>query len=336
MPRMTLCAAAFGLAAAFAPAGPPATVLGVDGAQFTLSGRPTFLLGMSYYGALGARDPVVRADLDDMRRRGFNWVRVWATWNAFGEDASAVDGEGRAREPYMGRLRRLLADCDRRGMVVDITLCRGVDPEGRAVLGTAGTLGRAATTLATALRSRRNWYLDMANERNIGDRRFVSFDELKQVRAALRRADPWRLATASQGGDIGRDEMREYIETAGVDLLCPHRPRSAGSPAETAVRTREYRAWMRALGRTAPVHYQEPFRRGYGDWQPGRDDFLSDLRGAVDGGAAGWCLHNGSTRRAPGERPRRSFDLRERRLFEQLDPVERAVADAVGAVVARR
>ena len=31
-----------------------ATVLGIDGTRFTLNGKPTFLLGISYYGALGA------------------------------------------------------------------------------------------------------------------------------------------------------------------------------------------------------------------------------------------------------------------------------------------
>ena len=78
-----------------------------------------------------------------------------------------------------------------------------------------------------------------------------------------------------------------------------------------------------AIGRPVPVHYQEPFRRGYGRWEPSSADFLADLRGAVAGGAAGWCLHNGSSRGAAEGRPRRSFDLRARRLFDQLDAEER-------------
>jgi hypothetical protein len=72
-----------------------------------------------------------------------------------------------------------------------------------------------------------------------------------------------------------------------------------------------------------PIHYQEPLRRGYGSWEPKAADYLRDLRGAIAGGAAGWCFHNGSERRAPDEKPRRSFDLRERRLFDQLDDEER-------------
>jgi hypothetical protein len=85
---------------------------------------------------------------------------------------------------------------------------------------------------------------------------------------------------------------------------------------------------MKDAKRVVPVHYQEPFRRGYGDYPPTADDFLTDLQQAKDGGAAGWCFHNGSVRNnkdIPDQRPRRSFDMRpeEGRLFDQLDEVER-------------
>ena len=71
----------------------PGTRLGTDRTRFTLNDRAAFLSGVSYYGALGAPDETVRRDLADFKKHGFNWVRVWATWAAFGEDASAVDGE---------------------------------------------------------------------------------------------------------------------------------------------------------------------------------------------------------------------------------------------------
>jgi hypothetical protein len=53
------------------------------------------------------------------------------------------------------------------------------------------------------------------------------------------------------------------------------------------------------------------------------------MRGARRGGAAGWCLHNGQQRGAPENLPRRSFDLREKRLFEQLDAEEQKAAAQV-------
>ncbi len=311
------------------------TVLGMQGTRFTLNGRPTFLLGASYYGGLGAPEAFVRQDLDDLGRRGFNWLRVWATWSAFDHDISAVDVEGRAREPYLGRLRWLVAECDRRGLVVDVTLSRGDRPGGGA-LPNFEAHRRAVETLVSALKEHRNWYLDLANERDVRDARFVSAGELRKLRDFVRRLDPHRLVTASFGGhDLDEKDLRESLMTVGVDLVAPHRPRDPKSPGQTEARTRESLAMMKAIGRSAPLHYQEPLRRGYVGWEPSADDFLEDLSGAVAGGAAGWCLHNGSTRGVAEEKPRRSFDLRDRRLLDQLDEQERGVLERAASVVRR-
>jgi hypothetical protein len=88
---------------------------------------------------------------------------------------------------------------------------------------------------------------------------------------------------------------------------------------------------MRELGCSAPIHYQEPFRRGYSGWEPRTEDILNDLQGAAAGGAAGWCFHNGQQAGAADKQPRRSFDLRNARLFDQLDAVERKVVQQAAA-----
>jgi endo-1,4-beta-mannosidase len=317
--------------AAFLAGSAAATELTVRGDRFCLDGTPVFLLGCSYYAALGAPDDVVRRDLDEMRRLGFNWVRVWATWAAFDNDVSAVDCEGRGREPFLARLRQLVAGCDRRGMAVDVTLSRGNGVTGPPRLGSLEVHRRAAETLVNALKPFRNWYLDLANERNIRDKRFVSYDELKELREACKAVDPDRLVTASFSGDIPAGQLRDYLLEVRVDFIAPHRLRNATSPVETEAKTREYRAAMKAHGRVVPVHYQEPFRRGFGRWQPMMQDFLADLRGARAGGAAGWCFHNGDQRDDPRRAPRRSFDLREKRLFEQLDEEEQKFLAALEA-----
>lgn len=300
------------------------TVLGIEGTRFTLNGRRTFLVGISYYGALGASDDAIRRDLEDIGLHGFNWLRVWANWGAWDNDVSAVDGNGRAREPFLGKLKRLVAECDRRGLVVDVTLSRGRGWEktqaGR--LPDMESHRRAVRALVTELKVHRNWYLDLANERDVRDARFVSAAELQELRSIVRELDPKRLVTASSGGDFGKDDMREYLTTVGVDFVCPHRPRDRKSPSQTEAQTRQYLAWMKEIDREAPVHYQEPFRRGYTQWAPTAGDFLRDLVGAKAGGAAGWCFHNGGQRDAADQRPRRSFDMREKRLFEQLDEEE--------------
>ncbi|MBI4584894.1 MAG: serine hydrolase [Planctomycetes bacterium] len=310
------------------PAAPAAATtsparLEVQGPRFLLNGQPAFLLGCSYYGALGAPEEAIRQDLDDLGRHGFNWIRVWATWAAFGGDVSAVDGEGNERQPYLDKLRWLISECGRRGLAVDVTLSRGNGATGPARLRSLEAHRRAVETLVAALRPLRNWYLDLANERNIADQRHVPFEELKALRGAVKRLDPERLVTASHGGDLSRDELKEYLLGVQADFVSPHRPRHARSARETEAKAREVLAWMRGFGRVAPLHYQEPFRRGYGEWQPAAGDFLADLEGARRGGAAGWCFHNGGEKGKGDGRPRRSFDLREKRLFEQLDEEER-------------
>ncbi|HJT30488.1 MAG TPA: hypothetical protein VJ783_00370 [Pirellulales bacterium] len=308
-----------------AEAADSACALGIEDAQFTINGRPTFLLGISYYGGLGAAKEQRRQDFDEMQQCGFNWVRVWATWAAFGGDLSAVDPTtGEPREPFFSTLAELVAECDRRGMAVDVTLSRGKSTVGPPRLPTHEAHRRAVQVLVEKLRPYRNWYLDLSNERNIGDSRHTSIEELHDLRELVRRLDVERLVTASHGGDIGVDELPSYVQEAGVDFISPHRARDASSPHQTEAKTREYLAALRSLGRVMPLHYQEPFRRGYdAGWQPSAGDFQVDLAQARAGGAAGWCFHNGDQRGAGDGEPRRSFDLRQRRLFEQLDAEER-------------
>ena len=311
------------------------TTLGISDSRFTLNGRTAFLYGISCYAALGASEDFIRRDLDDLQRYGFNWIRVWANWRAFGADAAAVDGEGRPIPAGLEKLKWLLKECDQRGLIVDVTLSRGNGATGPPRLQTPDAHRRAVETVVTALKPRRNWYLDLSNERNVQDNRFTSIDDLKQLRELARRLDPALLLTASDGGDVPTDELREYLETVKVDFVSPHRPREAHSPAQTEAKTKEYMAQMNQDGRVVPVHYQEPFRRGYGKWNPKAEDFVADLRGALAGGAAGWCFHNGAEHDASDSQPRRSFDLRVKRLFDQLDDEERKAIELLRTVVGR-
>src|SRR4051812_19877489 len=97
------------------------TRLETRGTQFLINGEPTFLLGISYYGGLAAPPKSLRRLLDEMQRHGFNWLRVWGNWGAFGQDA-AVDADGHPRPAGLDRLKDLVGECDRRGLVVDVTL----------------------------------------------------------------------------------------------------------------------------------------------------------------------------------------------------------------------
>lgn len=304
-----------------------ATELGIEGTKFTIDGKRTFLLGVSYYGALSADESFWKQDLDEMQRLGFNWVRVWATWAAHGNDVSAVDTTGAGRPEFLERLAKFVGELDRRGMVVDVTLSRGNRATGPARLQTFEHHQRAVATLVNELKPYRNWYLDLGNERSIRDKRFVSHEELKRLRDLAREMDPKRVVTASHSSSDTSflAEFSDYTKVSGIDFLAPHRPRHKNSAFETEEMTRRYLAKLRELGERMPIHYQEPFRRGFSEWEPKAGDFIADLRGALKGGAAGWCFHNGSEK---GDAELgRSFDMRKRRLFEQLDEEEK---EAVG------
>jgi len=313
------------------------TVLGARDAQFIINDEPVFLLGISYYAGLSAPENFIRQDLDDLQRHGFNWLRVWATWAAFENDVSAVDASGAPREPFLAKLKWLVEECDRRGMIVDVTLTRGKRTDTSPGAGNVPDLAshkRAVETIIGTLKEHRNWYLDLANERDVGDARYVSTGELKTLREIARRLDSQLLVTASFGGhDLSMDDVRDALLEVRCDFLTVHRPRNPESPRQTNARTRELLAFTQELEHPAPVHHQEPFRRGYEAWSPTATDFLTDLRGAVTGGAAGWCFHNGAQRSSPDGHPRRSFDLREQRLFDQLDMEELKVIAGARAIL---
>ncbi|HPO85701.1 MAG TPA: hypothetical protein PLN86_07590 [Candidatus Hydrogenedentes bacterium] len=310
-------------------------VLGIENAHFTLNGKPAFLLGFSYYGSLGIEQhSQIEEDLHAWRERGFNWFRVWATWDAFNNDVCVATCEAVPRQPFLERLVLLCQTAAKAGMVVDVTVTRGAGPNFPKSMDEHR---KWVETLTKELKPFRNVYFDVGNERNIRDKRYVSMEEVGELISCIKRLDPGRLCTASHGGDITEDELRNYLEVGKVDFICPHRPRQSGSPEETIHRTQKYLETMAKLGKVVPVHYQEPFRRGYADWEPLVKDYLVDLEGALRGGAAGWCFHNGDTRRGSEERrPRRSFDMRpsEGTLWNQLDLEEKSFVEQAERLVA--
>ena len=131
------------------------------------------------------------------------------------------------------------------------------------------------------------------------------------------------------------EEIRKTEEAVRVAEQAFLRIRPAVRPGRTERELAHLlEAEMRDLGRVVPVHYQEPFRRDFSKgWQPTAEHFVDDLRGAVESGAAGWCFHNGDNRWADDAEPRRSFDMRSKRLFEQLDTVEWQAVNQFGAAV---
>lgn len=300
-----------------------AVTLGVsrDGAHFTIEGKPTFLNGISYYAGTTVSTPdFLTRDLDDMVRNGVNWIRVWATWDLNENlDSSTVAIDGSVREPYMSRLKTIVRECNRRKMIVDVTMHRGKHP---APSVQAEHLA-CAKTLAAELKPYRNVYFDMGNERDVMDTRFVSYADMGELISAVKAIDPKRLCTAS-GVPDSKDDLDDYLTKGHCDFIAPHLGRDKGDPARTLGTVTKFIGWMKGLGKRVPVHLQEPFRQDYARYQPTAEDYYRDAGGGKIAGAAGWCLHNGSTESDPNGRPHRSFLMNdaEGRLFAQLNKLE--------------
>ncbi len=306
-----------------------AVTLGItaDGKYFTIDGNPTYLLGVSYYGAQTISTPSwVTQDLDDMVARGFNWIRVWSTWDASDTgagDCSALTSAGVVREPYMTRLKTLITECNNRGMIVDVSMCRN--------WGGPTNLSEHlayAQTLATQLASFPNIYFDIANECDVMDARYVSPSEITQIVARCKQYKPGVLCTASQTPTSASALYNMYIAT-GCDFIAPHLCRDQGCASQTYGTVTNLITWMNQYSRRMPVQLQEPFRRGYTTYNPVLSDFLTDCAGGKDAQGAGWCFHNGA---GPGDtRPYRCFDMKngEGRLFAQIDSEEWKVVNQV-------
>lgn len=291
------------------------SALTICGDAFCINGNREFLLGISYYGALTASDGNIQRDLDDMVRYGFNWVRVWATW-AYTQDVSVITPYGGIREPYMGRLKRFIGDCNSHGIIVDVSLAHGEYPYPTSFSDHL----MCVTTLAQELAPYRNVYFDVSNEFDVDG--LLDLSKIGDLITAIKQVDPGRLCTASGSGE----DINAYFQVGHVDFLAPHLSRDSGA---------EHLTFSSVVGlkssAIAPVgvHLQEPFRRGYdlrhaaGEVPPFvAQNFLDDLSSAVLSGAAGWCFHNGATYKGA---PYKSFDMSTQRLFEQLDEEEMEV-----------
>jgi hypothetical protein len=222
-------------------------------------------------------------------------------------------------------LLALVAEADARGIVVDVSISRWSSAPNPS---TQAEHLAWVQSLATALGGFRNVYIDVANERDVPDARYVSLAEVGELCDAIKAVDPDRLCTASGGADSAAS-LAAYFVDGHVDFVTPHLCRGQGCAAQTVGSVGSYASWMVETGHRAPIHLQEPFRLGYStQYQPSVDDFLRDATGAKVAEAAGWCLHNGDNKYAGDSRPFRSFYMpdAEGRLYDQWEATESEVS----------
>jgi hypothetical protein len=320
-----------------APEGASATALGItpDGKYFTVNNDTTYLMGVSYFGATGiANWNRVLLDLNDMQAAGFNWIRIWAFWESPPRDGDAsnptpVDisvlnrSTATVRSTYMNRLKNIIAECDQRGMIVDVTWARVLPSKPSVFPQTYDEHLRCSKKLAEVLEGFENVYFDIGNECNVGIKR-LTIDRIGTAIDAINVIDPSRICTASfrPGGPFQLDSLRWLGK---VDFLAAHGPDAADTADDVVLK---YISWMEQLNYRMPVHFNEVPRRGvdYSGWTPDKIDFYHMCVGAKVAMGAGWCFHNGWEFKGS---PFRSFHMMDQRLYPQLDDQETAMSDGI-------
>jgi hypothetical protein len=306
-----------------------AQTLGVDGARFTIDGRPKFLLFVSYFDGLrraAASDG--RGDVDTdfayLRRAGFDGVRLMANWQyACGggpaDDQKLLAGDGTINEAIWPVFIRFLERAANHGLVVDVTFTR-------ETYGAPIPVADYQKGLVSVVRrlvdegGHRHVLFDIQNEYPLHG---LTPGDVRGILKAVRQADPGRIVTASGGGT-------DILDDPEMSVVAYHDARDDDWYEAAAARRQlgAVRAQTEKGTANKPIYLQEPmpFRKfhpacGHGEWP--RSGFARRAASAArQAGAAAWTFHT-----------RQSFDLRTRTLVEILagDSDQKAELEAISA-----
>ncbi len=294
MGRRRLVALLFALALVATPAPVIAQRLSVLGDRLTVDGSPRFLTFITYFGAAGALD--VGSDFAFLHAAGFDGVRIWPN-SPDGPRLMRADGTLDAAS-----LARLIVVLDRaraNRLVVDVTFTAehvgGLD---------AAHFATAVLATAERLTAFENVMFDIQNERNVYGPagRPLAMADVAAIAAALKRAQPSRIVTASNAPGMAPEDAARFTADARLDVTAYHEPRAADW--HTRGRIDAVVGALRANGR--PAYLQEPTRYPF----PSTDRaeyFMAARANAERAGAAAWCFHT-----------ELGFDLEQARFADRL------------------
>lgn len=236
-----------------------------------------FLVFISYFDALtAAENKTLEADLEYIADHGFTGIRVFGTWH----DMSRLPDEPGCIVPFglknlfdqdgnvrLDRLALLIDVIDRahaKGLIVDVSFDHGT--VGDITQFTFADYKKALTSIAGTLSSRRNVLFDLQNEFDLGDVNFpthLSYAQVKELRIAVKAADPNRIVTASTTYPTETNYANGTAEMAweaGLDVVAHHEPREDDWwEADTATTVVGGLRWMPSgASSPKPVYLQEP------------------------------------------------------------------------------
>src|SRR5262245_32683408 len=193
--------------------------LGVDGQRFTVDGQPKFLTFVTYFGGMGA--PNVIADLRLMKSLGFDGFRIWPNLDT---GPQIMNGDGSLRSAEFGHFLDILNQAKQERLIVDVTFTyehiSGMNP---------GTARVGISNVVSAIRSYENVLIDIQNERNVPDRRFMSEPDIRSIYLAIKAIDPNRVVGCSEarGDDAGPPLNVGFMNRVGLDVDLFHETRQS-------------------------------------------------------------------------------------------------------------
>ena len=232
--------------------------ISVSGTRFLLDGKPFPYTGISFFNAI-YNPNFNKSSADRVRwlrkfeKYGINVLRVWSQWDSkrgFVDacaECSLYQPDGTLRSANVERLKQILADADREGMVIELTLFSQESWHDGIRLGNTES-ERALTALTRELRPYRNLTFQVWNEFS---------ERVPEHVKTIKANDPERLVTNSPGG--GGTIVGDRAQQAALDYLSPHTSRQRTgkpwiiAPAEIHYLLVRYRK---------PVVDDEPARNG--------------------------------------------------------------------------
>lgn len=318
-----------------------ATTIAINGSgRFTINGVQTFLLGLTYFDGMHAR----QSDLTQFAQRGFNFLRIMLDWpDPTHAAGSFFNSDGTLKTTEKATLLSFIQAASNLGIVVELVILNGSSD---AYLTTSGARTAAVQNACTYFGGESNVMFDVCNE--IASQcafatTFASWDAL------LDSAQASTSAIVYVSGDSGTTEgdgpalhdTTDVVDTSyltswvgvSTDVIAPHFKGNTQWWWSKYRRVVNLRAWLDSNGHSAkPILINEDNRwgTGYGDAGAGdipADCYISTALDAKRAGAAGWVFHSNA-----------SYDLSSasafRDLFHESTVVEPDVYDRIGAAIA--
>lgn len=310
-----------------------ATGLGISSTgKFTIAGKETFLLGISYFDGLRWRT----SDIDTLAARGFNNLRIFTDWaNDDGTpgDRTVCNANGLIKRSEVATINALIDYAETKTMTVTIVI---LNEDSDSWMRTEAARLACVTSTVNAFKAHALVMFDVVQEHDYsftGSGVSLTPDEVKVYNDQARAACPTCIVYSSVSSPMSHPQdstanivssiIGEKVEN-GENVIAIHDFRSPNWWSITGSRVAAYRACLTSIGhQNIPIIFDEPNRHGFTHASTVAQ-FNQAAHDAKAADAAMWVFHTDA-----------SFDMSASSLFSQLNVTETAITLSMAAALSR-